>query len=153
MKNSVFFYSSVNNKDLFRIQRFYHIDIELIKELGNKVYESNRILDFLLFWKYDVAFIYFYKFGLLPAIISRMFFKKVYFTGGIDNLEESSTSKKEYKIQKFFFKLCYLFADNCFLVSTTDEANVCKIYNGRLPKKTTLSFHTIEVENFIPKKG
>ena len=149
MKNRVYFYSSVKNKDLFHIQRFYHIDIELIKYIGYSVYESNRILDFLCFWKYDIAFIYFYRFGLFPAILSRLFFKKVYFTGGIDNLEESTTSHKDYILQKIFFKLCYLFSDNCILISSSDENNVKKIYRGTLPKRTSLSFHTIEVEKIV----
>lgn len=149
MRNRVIFYSSVKNKELFHIQRFYHIDIGLIKSLGYSVYESNRILDFLCFWKYDIAFIYFYKFGLFPAIISRFFKKKVYFTGGIDNLEQSTTVRKNYLLQKIFFKLCYIFSDNCILVSTSDENNVRKIYRGKLPQRTCLSFHTIDVEKFI----
>lgn len=148
MKNRVIFYSSVINKELFHIQRFYHIDIELIKNLGYSVYESNKILDFCFFWKYDIAFIYFYRFGLFPAILSKLFFRKVYFTGGIDNLEQSNTTHKDYILQKIFFKLCYVFSDKCILVSSSDENNVKKIYNGKLPKKNRFSFHTIDIENF-----
>jgi len=148
MKNRVLFYSSVRNKDLFRIQRFYHIDIELIKNIGFNIFESNRISDFLCFWKYDIAFIYFYRYGLFPAILSRLFLKKVYFTGGIDGLEESATSRRSYMLQKILFKLCYFFSNKCILVSLADEGNVKKIYKGMLPPKTTLSFHTIEVEQY-----
>ena len=149
MRNKVIFYSSVKSKELFHIQRFYHIDIELIKRLGYCVYESNRIFDFLCFWKYNIAFIYFYKFGLFPAIMARFFLKKIYFTGGIDSLEESISVGKDYVLQKIFFKLCYLLSNNCILVSKSDENNVRKIYNGKLPKRACLSFHTIEVERFV----
>jgi glycosyltransferase involved in cell wall biosynthesis len=145
----VFFYSSVKNKELFHIQRFYHIDIELIKNLGYTVFESNKIFDFCFFWKYDIAFIYFYRLGLLPAILSNLFFKKVYFTGGIDSLEQSTTVHKEYVVQKIFFKLCHLFSDMSILVSSSDENNVKKIYHGKLPKRTCLSFHTIDIEKFV----
>jgi len=148
MKNRVLFYSSVKYKKLFNIQRFYHTDIELIHNLGYDVFLSNKISDFLCFWKYDIAFIYFYKFGLFPAIISRVLFKKVFFTGGIDNLEKKVTKPNDYMIQKIFFKLCYLFSTNCILVSTSDEHNVRNIYNGKLPKRTFLSYHTIDVDNF-----
>lgn len=148
MKDKIIFYSSVKNKELFHIQRFYHIDIELLKKNGYNVLESNNILDFFAFWKYDIAFIYFYRFGLFPAILSRLFCKKVYFTGGIDALEPSLTTKKDYILQKIFFKLCHLFSNMCIIVSYSDEINVKRIYNGKLPKKTYLSFHTIDIEKF-----
>lgn len=147
--NRVFFYSGVKDKRLFHIQKFYHIDIELIKNLGFSIYESNKITDFLYFWRYDTAFIYFYKIGLFSAIIARLFGKKVYFTGGIDNLEKRTTTFKEYQIQKLFFKLCYLLSDKCILVSTSDETNVKNIYSGMLPERTYLSFHTIDIEKFV----
>jgi len=148
-KKRILFYSSVKSIKLFTIQRFYHIDIELLKNLGYCVYESNRILDFFYFWKYDIAFIYFYRFGLFPAILSRLFSKKVYFTGGIDSLEQNLVTPKVYFLQKIFFKLCYLVSNRCILVSSSDENNVKKIYNGKLPKKTYLSCHTIDIEKFV----
>lgn len=148
MKNRIIFYSSIKNKELFHIQRFYYTDIELLKNLGYEVYNSNKIIDFLFFWEYDIAFIYFYRFGLLPALLSRLFNKKVYFTGGIDNLESSITTRTEYLLQIIFFKLCYLFSSKCILVSSADETNVKKIYHGKLPKKIRISFHTIDIEKF-----
>ena len=148
MKNKILFYSSVKYKELFEIQRFYHIDIELLRNLGYEVYLSNQISDFLCFWRYNLSFIYFYKYGLFPAIISRLFGKRVYFTGGIDDLELGVSGYKKYKIQKFFFKLCYFFSTKCILVSKTDENNVMKIFKGKLPKRTCLSFHTIDIEKF-----
>jgi len=148
MNKRILFYSSVSSKELFFTQRFYYIDITLIKNLGYEVHETNRILDFLCFWKYHIAFIYFYKFGLFPAILARLFHKKVYFTGGIDALEKSTTNPRDYLLQKYLFKLCHLFSTNCILVSKSDADNVRKIYNGMLPERTSLSFHTIDVENF-----
>ncbi len=149
IRRRIIFYSSVKDKELFHIQRFYHIDIELIKSLGYHVFESNRILDFYFFWKYDIAFIYFYRFGLFPAILSRIFSKKVYFTGGIDRLEQNMVTPKAYFLQKIFFKLCYLISNRCILVSSSDEKNVKKIYSGKLPKKIYLSCHTIDIEKFV----
>lgn len=147
-KKIILFYASVKDKELFHIQRFYQIDIELLKNLGYSVNLSNKVLDFCFFWKYDISFIYFYRFGLFTAILSKLFFKKVFFTGGIDSLEHNATTHKDYLLQKIFFKLCLLFSDKCILVSTSDENNVKKIYNGKLPDKTYLSFHTIDVEKF-----
>lgn len=148
-KNRLFFYSSVKTKELFETQKFYKTDINILRDIGFDVYPTNKISDFLKFWKYDIAFIYFYKYGAFPAFISRIFNKKVYFTGGIDDLEETYSTFKNYTIQKIFFKICYLFSTKCIIVSSSDFENIKKIYKGKTPKKITKSFHSIEVEKFI----
>ena len=61
MKNKILFYSSVSNIELFETQKFYKTDISLLKSLGFDVSVTNRIIDFLFFWKYDLAFIYFFR--------------------------------------------------------------------------------------------
>jgi glycosyltransferase involved in cell wall biosynthesis len=149
MKNKILFYSSVSNIELFETQKFYKTDISLLKSLGFDVSVTNRIIDFLFFWKYDLAFIYFFRYGFFVSLIARILGKPAYFTGGIDDLDITYATPKRYKIQKVFFKLCCFCSTKCILVSTTDMANVKKIYNGVLPKKVILSFHTIEVENFL----
>jgi glycosyltransferase involved in cell wall biosynthesis len=148
IKKRILFYSSVNSLELFKVQRFYSIDIQLLERLGHNVALTNKICDFLLFWKYDISFLYFYKWSLFPAILSKLFFKKVYLTGGIDELNEVTTSKREYLIQVLFFKLCYLFSDTCLIVSKSDFKNIKKIYNGKYLQKLYLSFHTINYESF-----
>jgi glycosyltransferase involved in cell wall biosynthesis len=146
--NKILFYSSVSTVSLFETQKFYKTDIIILKELNFTVAVTNKISDFLFFWKYDIAFIYFYRKGLFPAIISQIFGKKVYFTGGIDDLNENTTNNKNYFIQKVFFKLCNLFSSKSILVSLSDQANVRDIYLGKLPKNIDLSFHTINSELF-----
>ncbi len=149
MKNNIFFYSSVKSKDLFETQSFYKTDINILKDLGFNVYVTNKISDFFRIREYDIAFIYFYTYGLFVAIISKILGKKVYFTGGIDDLEESYAKPSRHKKQKVFFKLCRLFSNSCILVSTADKENVKKIYNGSLPNKISLSFHSIEVDKYL----
>lgn len=148
IKRNVLFYSSVKNMELFELQRFYLIDIQLLQCIGHKVIVTNKIYDFFKFWKYDISFLYFYRWSLLPAILSKLFFKKVYFTGGIDELNEVTTSKKDYFRQVLLFKLCYLFSDTCLVVSKSDMFNILKIYNGKHRRKLYLSFHTIDYETF-----
>jgi len=148
-KKRVLFYSSVKNKRMFSIQGFYHTDIQILKENGFQVLLSNHFWDFFFFWKYDMTFIYFYRFGLFPAIISNFFLKKVYFTGGIDNLDIDYAGKRKYFIQKIFFKLCNLFSDSCIIVSKADLKNIESIYkNKRTPKNLELSFHVIDFESY-----
>jgi len=125
MNRRVLFYSSVSDKDLFRITGFYKTDIQILKDLGYKVVLSNSFKDFFKFWKYDISFIYFWTKGLIPAGISKLFHKKVIFTGGIDNLDlEYNNSMLNYNIKKFIFKLCTIFSDANIIVSTADLNNI-----------------------------
>jgi len=80
IEKRVLFYSSVSTKKMFSIQKFYRTDICIMRDLGYKVSLCNSYFDYLQFWKYDIAFIYFYKYGFLPALIEKIFFKKVLFT-------------------------------------------------------------------------
>jgi len=148
-KKRVLFYSSVKNKRMFSIQGFYRTDIQILKENGFQVLLSNHYWDFFFFWKYDITFIYFYRFGLFPAIISKCFFKNVYFTGGIDNLDLEYAGKKKHFTQKIFFKLCNFFSDTCIIVSKADLKNIQSIYNKKnTPKNLELSFHVIDFNSY-----
>lgn len=147
-KSVILFYSSVKTKKMFSVQKFYKTDITILKELGYKVILSNSMLDYLCFWKYNIAFIYFYRYGLIPAIFAKIFLKKVVFTGGIDYLDRQYAGKKSYAVQKIFFILCNLFSDKSILVSNSDTKNI-KIIRKSLPSsKFPLSFHVINYESF-----
>lgn len=142
---SILFYSSVSNMEFFKTQKFYQIDIEILKKLNFNVVLTNSFLDFLKFWKYNCSFCYFYKWSFIPAILSRFLFKKVYFTGGIDDLSLDKDSKR-YKRQKLLFRICHFFSTKCFIVSNTDYENVCAIVKDT--RKLELSFHSIDVDVF-----
>lgn len=147
-RKKILFYSSVKNIKLFDIQRFYSVDIKLLENLGYDVIKTNKISCFFKFWKYDISFLYFYRWSLFPAIISKFFSKNIYFTGGIDHLEEKITTRREYLIQVWLFKLCYLLSKTCIIVSKSDLKNIKKIYNGKQPLKIYLSFHTINFKKY-----
>lgn len=125
MKKRVFFYAHVNNLSLFTYTGFYQTDIQILKDLGYEVYTTNSIFDFVKFWKYEITFIYFWTWGLFPAIISKIYRKKVYFTGGIDNLDKKlNNSLVNYAKHKFFFKFCTKFSDGNIIVSQSDIYNI-----------------------------
>lgn len=71
------FYSSVGSLELFKTQKFYQIDIALLGDLGYDVSLSNRILDSLLFWKYDILFSYFYRYSFFAALFAKCLGKKL----------------------------------------------------------------------------
>lgn len=147
-KKSILFYSSVKSKKMFSIQNFYKTDICILKELGYKVSLSNSMFDYLLFWRYDVAFIYFYRYGLIPAIIAKCYGKKVVITGGIDFLDKKYAKKKTFIIQKIFFQLCIMFSDKNIIVSNSDLINI-KSFKSKIDKvKFPFSFHVIDYEKF-----
>lgn len=145
MNKRVLFYSSVNDKDLFNIQRFYQVDISILEQLGYQVLLSNRISDSFKFWKYDFVFAYFYRYAFFVALVARIFGRNTYFTGGIDSLDRNLVSHKDYIVQRILFRLCYLLSKSCIIVSKTDEANVRTIVSGQ---KLTYSEHTIETALF-----
>ena len=147
----ILFFSSVRTKKMFSIQSYYRNDISILRDLGFQVKLSNNIFDFLKFWKYDIAFFYFYRYSALAAIFAKLFCKKTIFTGGIDYLESSFATKRQQRIQAIFFKICNLFSDANIIVSTTDYNNIATIYSGMVPHKCRMSFHVIDAERFVYK--
>lgn len=145
----VLFYSSVSSKSLFLTQRFYVIDMQILKELGCEVVLSNSIRDAFCFWRYDFVFAYFYRKSFFVALIAKFFFKNAYFTGGIDDLDENHASPKRYAIQKLFFRLCYWMSKSCIIVSESDKQNILKFFHRKNLKKLSYSEHTIDVCNFL----
>ena len=146
---TILFYSSVKTKKMFSIQEYYKIDILILRKLGYRVRISNSSIDFLQFWKYDFAFIYFYRYGFLPALIARFFFKKVIFSGGIDNLNKTTTPLIIYRVQQLFFILCYIVANRVIFVSNSDINNVSKFFPITYTNKHYLSWHVINFEKYI----
>ena len=144
---TILFYSSVKDKSLFYTQRFYQIDIDILKDLGYTVVLSNKITDALKFWKYNCVFAYFYRWSFFVALIAKIFGRNTYFTGGIDALNKSTNSKKNYFVQVLFFYLCHLVAKKCIIVSNTDMQHVNYIVGKS--KKLVYSEHTVKTSNFI----
>lgn len=142
----VLFYSSINDIELFNIQGFYGNDINCLKAGGYQVKVTNRCSDFLRFWSYDSSFLYFYRKSLAPAIISKVFQKKVVFTGGVDDLSITPKCFK-YKVQKILINLCYYFANSFLVVSDSDMSNIRKALFSSDAKKLLLSYHSIDILN------
>ena len=145
---TILFYSNVKSIKYFSLQKFYKIDIEILKSMGYTVKLTRSILPFFKFYKYDIAFLYFFRYSFFAGLISRFFNKKVYFTGGIDDLDKDYASLKKYNIQKLFFKLCYVISDKIFIVSKADLNNVALIQPNFM-NKCVLNQHSIDVNNFL----
>ncbi|PTR01587.1 glycosyltransferase involved in cell wall biosynthesis [Mucilaginibacter yixingensis] len=148
-KKKVLFFSSVKDVQLFKVTGFYVEDIQVLKDGGFEVITTNKISDFLKFWTYDVAFLYFYKISLIPAFLARFALKKVIFTGGIDEFGEMEITVKKRNIFKALFKLNYMLSNVCNVVSKNDLENVSHIL-GEFPKQgvNKLSYfpHSIDTD-------
>ena len=144
----VLFYSSVARKRQFSTQRFYRTDIHLLRELGHTVSLSHSWVDFLAFWRYDMAFIYFYRFGFIPALLARLSGKIVIFTGGIDYLDRRFAGFKAFCLQAIFFNLCGIVSHANIIVSDADLENCNSIPLLFSRRKNHLAKHCIEVEKF-----
>ena len=144
----VLFYSSVASKRQFSTQRFYRTDICLLRDLGYSVSLSKSWVDFLAFWRYDVAFIYFYRYGLIPALLARLTGRIVLFTGGIDYLDRNFAGFKSLFVQSVFFNLCGLFSHANIIVSDADLENCQRIPLLFPRSKNRIAKHCIDVEKY-----
>ena len=147
MKKKVLFYSS--KLEDIKVQQFYQIDFNIIRESGYDLTITDKRVELLKFWKYDILFEYFYTWGFFKAIPFWLSGKKVFFTGGIDSLDKNTTSFKRHLIQKIFFMLCYVMSTKCIIVSDNDMENIKKIYKGHFLKKLEMSYHTIEAKKLL----
>jgi len=137
---------------LFKLTGFYVEDIKVLEEAGYSVICTNKYVSYLKFWKYDIAFLYFYKKSLIPAILSRLLLKKVIFTGGIDELSDKiEINRKQLYIFRLLFKINYFLSHCCNIVSKEDFINVVKLLD-KFPKMSSskLSYwpHSINVVDY-----
>jgi glycosyltransferase involved in cell wall biosynthesis len=147
-KKKVLFYSSVASKRQFSTQRFYRTDITLLRDLGYSVSLSNSWIDFLIFWRYDIAFIYFYRFGVIPALLARLAGRVVIFTGGIDYLDRDYAGNRAFFIQSIFFNLCGLLSHANVIVSDADFENCKRIPLLFSRSKNRVIKHCIDVDRY-----
>lgn len=152
--NKILFYSSVKNLRSFITSGFYANDIKALSSVGFDVQVTNSIFPFFMFWNFDIAFLYFYKKSILPALISKIFYKKIFFTGGIDELSLNvSNNKYELFRQKFLFKICYLLSNKCNIVSKSDLTNTLKLLSQKPTfdiNKLSYFPHCIDTNNYNP---
>ncbi len=115
-QSTVVIYSSVRKKEDFFSSKFYIDDYKILEAMGLNVFFSNQILEFFNYKKYDKVLVYFYTKGFFVGILSRIFGKRVFYTGGIDYVNEN----KFLTTPNVFFVLCYLLSNKVFLVSKSD---------------------------------
>jgi hypothetical protein len=148
----VFFYSSVSDRRLFELTGFYVEDIRCLESIGLEIYTTNKVFDFFLFWKYDVAFLYFFKKSVIPGLIARCLRKKIIYTGGIDDLH--SAIKVGYikrSLLKAIFKIAVKTSDYCNMVSSSDFELANKISKKKsvlLNQKLVFFPHSIRIEEY-----
>lgn len=143
----VLFYAAVRDKSLFRTMGFYETDIQILQDCGYEVAPTNKVADFFKFRNYDIAFIYFWTWGLLPAFISKCFRKKVLFTGGLDALDRRyNRSILDYTLKKWLFKGCAFLSDANIAVSRSDLQNMEK--TGFRMRNIHLIPHVIDAERY-----
>ena len=147
MKKTVLFYVHMKDPSLFFTQKFYTNTKEVIESLGFTVVVSHRISDS---WrlKYDGLFVFFFKIGVVAAIISKIRGKKVFFSGGLDDLNYKTTSFIRFFMTVLVVKLCILFSDWCLVESLSDIENIKRISFNRLPRNVIYSPEAVHVRKF-----
>lgn len=146
MKKKILFYAALRDITLFNTQMFYVNTKETLEVAGYDVIITNRVSDAYKL-DYDGIFIFFYRKGLLPAFVSKLRGKKVFFTGGNDSMS-SVAKKKSYWIQVFLFKICRWLADSCLVESTIDLENMKKVCLHKDPKNLHYCPQAIDIKKY-----
>lgn len=144
-KKQILFYSSVKDLSAFQSQTFYKNDILCLERAGFHVSVTNNLFDFL-YKGFDIAFLYFYKFSLLAALISKLRLKKVFVTGGIDALS-GVEGKSSFIIQTILVNLLLPFINKCLIVSQSDLQNIKKITPKSMHRRFVISPHSVNLAN------
>ena len=122
----ILFFANTSHIEAVYTQMFFVNTIALLEDLGYNVIVTNRISDSIKY-DYDAIFNYFYKRGVFASIIAKLRRKKVFFTGGLDDLDVNYATKFRYIRQVFIFKICRWLADWCLVESHADLNNIHKI--------------------------
>ena len=144
---TILFYVKMDDPSLFYTQRFYVNTKSLLENLGYKVIVSHSVKDA---WKkeYDGLFVFFYKRGVLPGIIAKVLGKKVFFYGGLDDLNTKTTPLFRYICTCIVVKLCIIVGDWCLVESKSDLTNIKKISFRKTHKNVYFSPQAIDVEKY-----
>ena len=149
VKNRVLVYSSVKDIKEFNRQKFYVEDVAVLRSIGYEVVCTNAIMDFIS-GSYDVAFLYFYKWSLFPALFAKGRGKRIFCTGGIDDLSPTITPiGLKRNIYQILFLIIYFLSNKLNIVSSTDQVNVERVFGvkwlERRLKKFILFPHSVEL--------
>lgn len=144
MKKTILFYVHMKDPTLFYTQRFYINTKDLLESLGYNVIVSHKIGDA---WKlrYDGLFVFFYKIGVVAAFLSKLRGKKVFFYGGMDDLNKQTTPFFRYNATRLVVFLCVCLADWCLVESKTDMNNLKKLFLHKLPRNIHYSPQAIDL--------
>lgn len=120
------FFADIKDLSLFKTQKFFVNTVDILKRIGFDIVVTNNILDA---WKleYDGLFCFFYKRSSVASILAKLRGKKVFFTGGLDDLDAQYASLFRFIRQAITFKVCRWMADYCLIESHTDMNNINKV--------------------------
>ncbi len=148
MGKTILFYAALKDVSFFyHPQKFFLNTREILEKLGYKVVFTIKMSDALNL-KYDALFCFFFRQGVIPALFAKIRGKKVFFTGGLDDLEKSLVSSNRYLLQALLFNACKLLADWCLIESKADLLNIDKICIFNKRKNLYYSPQAINVKEY-----
>lgn len=123
---TILFYSALPDMSYFINHSFYANTIDVLEKAGFKVIPCINIKEA---WslEYDGILCFFYRKGVIPALLAKLRGKKIFFTGGTDNLDKDFAPFKSWLLQVVLFKLCRWIADSCLVESHSDLTNMKKV--------------------------
>jgi glycosyltransferase involved in cell wall biosynthesis len=110
---------------------YYNQDIKALEFIGYNVIVVNNI--FKIPFKFDIIFIWWWSYALIPVILSKIFKKKSFITGAFNFLEQKSIPNSGFLNRPFYqrilIKFAFRLADYNLIVGK-NEFNQLKFYFG-----------------------
>jgi glycosyltransferase involved in cell wall biosynthesis len=143
MKNLCFF-ARVPDQKLFDLVGFYKDDIDALEEIGYKVTRVNRLVD-LFRCAYDGYYVWWFGYGIVPAIIGKLLFRPVIVTGAIHT--QNCGSINDWPLLKcVLMKITMKLATLSLFISKTDFSKL----DGFLPRNYEIVYCAVNLEKYNP---
>ena len=125
-KIKLLYFADIKDLSFFKTQKFFINTEDILLKLGFDIIVTNRISDS---WKmdYDGLFCFFFKWSSVASLVAKFRGKKVFFTGGLDDLDSQYAPPLRYFRQVLTFKICRWMADFCLVESHADMSNINKV--------------------------
>jgi glycosyltransferase involved in cell wall biosynthesis len=143
MKN-VCFFARVPDPKLFDIVGFYRDDVDSLVDFGYKVTKIHSLID-LFRRRYDAYYVWWFGYGIVPAVLAILFDRPVIVTGAIHTENCGSISDWPF-FKRILMKMTMKFATLSLFISKTDFAKL----DGFTPKKSAIVYCAINLDKYKP---
>lgn len=151
-KKKVLFFARVADKKILSDVSFYEQDVRALKDMGFEVQVSNRLRDIFL-CRYDVLYVWWWTYSLLPILVSRLRGVKCIVAGAF-HYETPLMSGTDFVRRSWLYRMLIgvsLQAAHMNIFVSACEYNA--VVNNLRVNNPRLVYHGIDTDIYIPGDG